>query len=126
MRRPAIIGLIPLVLLVRGFSYPATVSVLEPCLERYELLVYAVTGGGNAPCVGVKATGGGAFIMLRLLRRRPRTGGVGVPLTVDDELTECIDSSELLLPCWTLPVGTWDAIGSDGLTARQVLGVWSR
>ena len=60
-------------------------------------------------------------MMLRLLRRRPRTGDVGAALTVPEELTDCIDSFELLLLCCTLG-GACVAMGFVGLTARRVKG----
>jgi hypothetical protein len=65
-----------------------------------------MTGGAYALGEDGRAPGGGAFIMLRLLRRRPKAGDDGAALTVPAELTDCMDSFELVLvccdgaPCW--------------------------
>ena len=72
--------------------------MLLPCRERYALLAYAVTGDAKA-CEGGRTPGGGAFAMLRLLLRRPRDGPVEPSCTVPAELTEPIDSFELLRTC---------------------------
>jgi hypothetical protein len=82
-----------------------------------------VLGGANAPWEGGRTPGGGAFSMLRLLRRRLRPGDVGAALTVPEELTDCIDSLELLLVCCCTFVAACTVAELVGLTARRVNGL---
>lgn len=79
MSGPVTVGLTVLLLACTGGS---NVDIGPTLLlfgrARYELLVYAVTGDVK-DCVGDMTPGGGAFIKLRLLLRRPSDGAVEPP-----------------------------------------------